>query len=218
MKHLLVPVLIILAFSLLIQCNKDNERMIIEGNITDSIQHTPIAGAEAMLFGVVISPSVYNPNPVLITSAISDANGDFKIDIPQVKASDLEFRVVKDQYFDHSVMLNSGELAEGKAYYPSVQLSPEGFIKLKVQNTNPIDTSDNIFYRIISNNPTGTGCCISDWQLGIGKNYNTESVCRTKGGQAAWVFWFTHKGTVYKSDSVSVNIPVFDTAFYHLTY
>lgn len=199
-------------------CNKNSDRILIEGTITDAMVATPVTGVTVNLMGKLFEGGVFNPNPSLIATAQTDAAGKFRIDIGQVKASDFELHTTKDQYFDFARPLTINEISSGKAYNPQISLDPVGVLRLKVQNTNPVNASDLITYRIDSDNPSCNGCCNSTWQQGPGMGYNTQTECRTKAGKTAIISWNIHKGTTHKSDSALVNIPRFDTAFYHLAY
>ncbi len=218
MKHPPLLTVVLLFFLLSLGCNKNTDRIVIEGTITDAFQSIPLQGVTVSLYGKLFSGGVFNPNPSLITSAQTDAEGKFIIDIEQVKASDFELQAARDQYFDYIKILTINEIASGKAYQPQIGMNPTGILRLKVQNTNPINASDLITYRIVSDNPSCNDCCNSDWKQGQGMTYNTETVCRTKAGKPAFIIWNIHKGTTHKSDSATVNIPLFDTAFYHLVY
>ncbi|HRZ41385.1 MAG TPA: carboxypeptidase-like regulatory domain-containing protein [Bacteroidales bacterium] len=199
-------------------CNKNSDRILIEGTVTDVMVAAPVEGVTVNLVGKMFEGGVFNPNPSLIATVQTDASGKFRIDIAQVKASDFELQTVKDRYFDYSKPLTINEISSGKAYNPQISLNPIGALRLQVQNTNPVNASDLITFRIVSDNPSCSGCCNSNWQQGTGMGYDTLAECRTKAGKTAVISWNIHKGTNHKTDSALVNIPRFDTAFYHLVY
>lgn len=199
-------------------CKKDQDRIMIEGSIMDAVQSAPVADATISLYGKVLEGGIYNPSSTVIASAVSDAQGKFAINIQQVKASDFELVVTRTSYFEYREALTVDDISSGNTYEPVIQFSPEGWLRLKVQNSNPINASDLISYRIISDNPECSDCCNSAWKQGQGMVVNTESLCRSKAGSQALIVWNIHKGINHASDSTLVPIPLFDTAFYHLQY
>lgn len=204
--------------AVLFACSKDKDRIMIEGTLTDAVQLIPIGGSDVFLYGKKFQGGNYNPNPTVIASVSTDSEGKFSINIEQLKASDFEIRVNKEQYFSFSEALTISEISAGKTYKPSYTLHPEGWLRLHVQNTFPFNNSDLISYRIISDNPVCSDCCKSDYIQGSGNTYNVVSSCRTKANTAALIIWNVHKGGGSTLDSAIVNIPLFDTAFYHLKY
>lgn len=201
-----------------IGCNKDSDRIIIEGTVTDFVQKQPVEGAEVLLIGKEFQGGTYNPNPSVLAMISTDSEGRFSFNLEQVKASDFEIVVRKDRYFEFSEPLTTNEIASGKTYKPAYTIHPEGWIRLLVQNTFPLNSSDLISYRIISDNPVCSNCCNSAYVQGSGMTYSAVVLCRTKGETKAQIVWNVHKGGGSAPDSASVSIPLFDTAFYHLQY
>jgi hypothetical protein len=198
--------------------DKDADRIILSGTVYDQLQKIPLAGAEVLLTGKVIQGGTFNPDPSTIAVAFTDANGSFSINTGQLKASDLVLKVVKENYFTLSKELTSNDLSAGKPYQADQYLDPVGWIRLRVQNVNPGDATDLITYRILSDNPACSDCCNSTYVQGEGPHYDQKSVCRTKAGTTATVIWNIHKWNFSTSDTTILNIPLFDTIAYKITY
>jgi hypothetical protein len=199
-------------------CNKDDDRIRIEGTVTDAVQGIPVSGAEVILSGKLIQGGTFNPDPSVIVTAVTDAAGAFQIDILQVKASDFVLSVNKKQYFIQTEELTIQEISSGKKYTNQWALHPEGWIRLRVQNTQPGDASDLITWRILSDNPDCSDCCNSTYIQGHGIQYNELTLCRTKAATVATVTWNVHKWGFSKADTAQLQVPLFDTVSYHLTY
>ncbi len=199
-------------------CNKDDDHIKIDGTVTDPALSIPVQEAEVYLYGKVFEGGHFNPTSSVITAVTTDEQGKFNINIKQVKASNFELVVEKNQYFTYTKSLSTQDISSGKSYTASVNLHPEGWLHLHVQNTNPYNSSDLITYRILSDNPSCPDCCNSTYLQGQGKTYNVESYCRSKGKTTVSIVWNVHKGGNSKADSAFVVLPVFDTAYYHLAY
>ncbi len=199
-------------------CKKAEDRLSINGQVTDAVRKIPLAEADVFLYGKVIQGGIFNNTPTIIVQTVTNDAGEFTIDNPQIKASDLELVVWKMGYFEVREILADNQVASGKIYETSVALHPEAWINLQVQNTNPFNSSDLISYRIISSNPICSDCCISDHVQGNGTNYNVTSTCRTQSKTPVIILWNVHKGSSHKLDSVVLTTPISDTLFYHLKY
>jgi hypothetical protein len=199
-------------------CKKDQDRIIIEGSVTDQSQGTPVEGATVYLYGKLFAGGLYNPDPSIITSATTDAQGNFVINQPQVKANEFEIHIEKELYFTFQETLDDGQVSAGKIYQPAYSIYPAGWIRLRVQNTNAHDPDDRINYRLYSQNPECSDCCQNAFVQGTGMNYNQESVCKTYGGTAVKLLWYVHKSGISKADSTTLQVPVKDTVFFHLKY
>lgn len=198
-------------------CKKDPDRIVIEGEVFDPVQSVYVGNADVFLTGKVFEGGVFNPDPVVIASTVSDNSGKFSIDVEQIKASDFKLQIVKELYFTHEKSLTINEIASGKAYQSSFDLFPVGWLSLRVENTKPFNSSDLISYRIISDNPLCYDCCSDIYNKGKGTDYDSVTVCRSKGGKQFIISWYVYKGDT-TVDSVSLVMPVFDTLFYHLKY
>lgn len=221
MKSPMVLVALIPLFTIMMvtpACQKDQDRIVIEGLVTDHAQGTPVGEATVYLMGKLFSGGLYNPDPSIIATTTTDAQGKFSINQQQVKANEFEIHVEKELYFGLSESLDDGQISAGKSYQPSYSLQPAGWIRLKVQNTNPHEPDDRINYRLFTQNPECSGCCQSVFVQGNGMNYNQESVCKTYGGTSIKLLWYVHKSGISKADSATLHVPVKDTVFYHLKY
>jgi len=212
---LLVSVLLI---CIIPSCKKDQDRIIIEGSVTDQIRGIPLEGATVYLYGKVFSGGLFNPDPSVITSTTTDAQGKFVINHQQVKANEFEIHIEKELYFSFKELLDDGQVSAGKTYKPAYSLNPAGWIRLKVQNTHLPEPDDRINYRLYAQNPECSDCCQNTFVQGNGMNYNQESVCKTYGGTSVKLLWYVHKSGISKADSAFLQVPVQDTVFFHLKY
>jgi len=212
-------ILIVLVITLSLGgCNKDDGRIRIEGTVTDAVQGLPLAGAAVALTGKVIKGGTFNPDPSVIVTVVTDADGFFQIDIAQVKASEMALTVSSERYFNQTKELTIQEVSSGKKYTDNWSLHPEGWVRLRVQNTQPGDATDLITWRILSDNPDCSDCCNSTWVQGYGMQYNNVALCRTKGATTATVAWNVHKWNFSTADTAQLQVPLFDTVNFHLKY
>jgi hypothetical protein len=221
MKHscsLQPLVILFFLFALASGCKKDDDKIIIDGMITDPAQSLPVEGADVYLYGKLFEGGMFNPDPSVITVVTTGADGKFLIKIGQVKASDFEIRVEKEHYFPFTEVLSGNQIAAGKTYTPAYNLHPEGWLQLRVQNTNPYSSADLIAYKIESDNPSCSSCCNSNYVQGQGTLYDLTTTCRSKGGKNVLVIYNVHKAGHSKIDSAVILLPVFDTVYYHLKF
>jgi hypothetical protein len=221
MKYLVpgfATVILLLSLLVMAGCKKDDDKIMIEGTVTDPAQGIAVEGVEVYLYGKVFDGGMFNPDPSVIGYAVTGADGKFLIKIGQVKASDFEMRLDKPHYFSFTEKLTNNEISSGKTYKPAYSLHPEGWLQLRVQNTNPYSSADLIAYKIESDNPSCSSCCNSNYIQGQGTLYDGITTCRSKGGKDVLIIYNVHKAGNSKIDSATVLLPVFDTAYYHLIY
>jgi hypothetical protein len=216
--NLLLLLLTSVMMCVLPACQKDQNRIVIEGTVTDQSQGMPLEGATVYLLGKLFSGGLYNPDPSIITSTTTNAQGKFVINQQQVKANEFEIHIEKELYFSFEELLSDGQVSAGKTYKPSYSLFPAGWIRLRVQNTHFPEPDDQINYRVYAQNPDCSDCCQNAFVQGNGMNYNQESVCKTYGGTSVKLLWYVHKSGISKADSATLQVPVKDTVFYHLKY
>lgn len=214
----IIPIVICYSCIIYCGCNKDSDRIIIEGNIVDPVQNIPVEDAEVVLYGKVLHGSTFNPVPSAITSVKSDQSGYFKINIEQIKASDFEIVIRKKQYFEYKDKPSEQQLSAGKPYERTFSILPEGWIDLHVENIMPVNNDDFISFRIMSDNPACNDCCNNNYVQGTGMNYDHKVLCRTVAKTEITIIWNVHKGGGSTADSSKHFIPLFDTLSYHLAY
>lgn len=214
----MLSVLILTIITTVFSCGKEEGRIRISGTVTDPLQQIPVADAEVTLTGKMLQGGSFNPDPSVITMTNTASDGSFSIDIAQVRASELTITIRKRAYFNAVQTLTVQEVSSDKAYEGSWLLHPEGWVNLRVQNTTPGGASDLITYRIFSDNPECSNCCNSDYVQGPGPQYDNTVLCRSSAGTTAKVLWNVHKWNFSRADTTYLNIPLFDTVYYHITY
>ena len=197
---------VLIGISFLGGCKKDKTSPDIQGYVYDATTNDLVPGANVYYYEQENSPNWVNPYPVLrIDQTTTDNNGKFSLK-----------RQEKDNY---SYFISA---ASGK-YYGSdttsfasenpvnIYLKPEGFLRVIIKNTQPVDSTDYI--KIDSFGTPAAG--------GVefyGAATDTFTLARCMGNKKTALHWIVIKNADTTVFSFSVYCPAFDTTDYPIDY
>lgn len=217
-QALIVIAVIMTAVTYFYSCKKDKNKIEINGRVYDPNSGTYLANATVTISSSRISSGFYNSNYSDITSAVTDANGNFTLEFEREKSSGYRFFIRKDKYFDVITDVPDADIVPGTIYTPTFELLPEGFIRLHVKNNQPWNSADFVAFSYNSGNISCYQCCNSVINKGYGMTFDTTTFCKTSGNHNVIINWhYTKMGTdVAFSDTIFC--PQFDTAYYEILY
>jgi len=185
--------LIISVFTFSIACNKTPQYYEISGNIKNVNTQEALSGVSVYLDAKKLENGVYNSSFTNISSAQSNSQGNYSIDIEEDKVSEYRFRVSKDGYFEYEEEVSVDELQSSFSFKKDFTLYEEAWIELKVKNTTPQAIDDEINYRFINIAVSGKDCCSNEQIQGIGPAYSVTNLCRAQSDEWIKIEWVVKK-------------------------
>ncbi len=205
-------------FMLVNSCKKDDDKtIIIQGKITDANQQTAISNAEVTFWSSRIQSGTYNPNYISLATAITDAGGNYNLQITKEKDVGFRITVNKARYFGQTTDMSVESLSAG-THNLNYSIYPEAYFKLNVKNVSPINNSDFISYWISNPQPSGANCCNNLPINFTGQFYENTVICRTYGAQNITVKWNVKKQNNVTSSESNFYCTPFDTTEHNLNY
>lgn len=206
------------AFITFASCKKGGDKIIINGNLYDPNLKTYVSNARVTISSSGVSSGIYNSNYTEIATVTTDEKGAFAFEFDKIKSAGYRFYFYREKYFDKTIDVPANDIIAGKPYSALYCLYPESFIKLRVKNATPFDSSDFIAYSYSTDNSGCAGCCTNTTFTGSGKVYDVTTKCKTYGGQKAVINWHVKKFNYDLIYSDSFFCAAFDTAFYEILY
>ncbi len=199
-------------------CKKEPKVITVTGHISKINSNDNISGAHVYLDSKQIIDGVYNSNFNNIANVETNSDGNYSFEIEQSNTEIYRFRVIKNSYFEIEETVAVEELEENETYNKDFNLTGESWINLKVNNTMPQSTNDEIDYRYININVEGLDCCNNETTIGIGAEYSEDKLCRTQSDDWIKLEWVVKKngGQIYHKDSIFTTFG--QTIIYNINY
>jgi hypothetical protein len=199
-------------------CKKDPKVFTVTGQITKKNTTDKISGARVYLDSKQIIDGVYNSNFNNIAHVETNSNGEYSFEVEQSNTELYRFRISKDSYFEIEENVTVGELEANDTYNKDFVLTGESWINLKVKNTMPQSTDDEIDYRYTNIDVSGLDCCDNETTVGIGAEYSDDRLCRTQSDEWIRLEWVVKKngGQIYNYDSIFTTFG--QTIIYNINY
>ena len=210
---LLAPVLLISFYS----CKKPSTAHItIEGYISDA--NGPVSDAQIQLSVKEITSGTYSNTVVVFHTDYSNSDGNYCYDFEAYNAIEYKIDVTGLNRFSQSLTLDADELKRNDVNTYDFELIPQGWYKIFIENTSPVDSLDLLQYQITSSQPNCNSCCENTISVYVGDTVNTSDKCMTIGNATLNISWIVTKNGFSSSYSNSINCNAGDTAFYYLNY
>jgi hypothetical protein len=181
----------------------------------------PEKGVEVQLLGSKIESGIYNVNYVVLNTAVTDASGNYEMEIKDEKVSAYRFYVNKENYFDEYYDVESKYLEANSEYNRNFNIFPIAEIELSVKNTMPFDSDDEIRYRFINLENAESrcrDCCNDKIVIGEGPLYSASKTCQLRGDRYLKIEWIVFKGAGTNTYQDSVYCEAFKKTKYSITY
>ena len=174
-------------------CNKTPKYYDISGTVKNTTTQEVISDATIYLDAKKLENGVYNSTFTNISSSKSNSAGVYEIGIEEDKVSEYRFRATKEGFFDYEEEVSVDELQASINYKKDFSLYQEAWIELKIKNTSPQGTDDEISYRFINIEVSGKDCCSNESIKGIGPSYSVTQLCRAQSGEWIKIEWVVKK-------------------------
>lgn len=208
-----------LGLILILSCKKkDDEKMMISGQVQDPNQNIIVAGVTVDLYVKKIESGLYSAGYSLIQSQNTDNSGNFSFSFDAVMASEYKVCFRKTGYFNFEQVINSDKVTKGNDYNQIYAVHSEAYLKLHIVNNLPNSNLDQITYRVKQGYLNALGCCWDSFYTYVGKNVNIYQKCKVYGYQKLIFEWNVQTTTsvLFYKDSVFCN--GFDTTFFEIPY
>ncbi len=212
--------LILLSITLMIfvaSCKKSPKKFTISG-VVENTKGNKLEGVHVYLDAKKIVDGVYNSNYNNLAFVETNSEGKYSFEIEQGNTASYRFRVTKSSYFDIEEIISVDKLEANDSYAKNFELVGEAWINLKVKNTMPQGTDDEIDYRFINIAVSGLDCCNNKTTIGIGAEYSEDRLCRTQSDDWIKLEWVVKKngGQILHNDSIFTTFG--QTIIYDLNY
>lgn len=214
----IIYLIIIGTLALSWSCKKDPKVFLVSGQVSKLNTTDKISGVRIYLDSKEVIDGVYNSNYNNIANVETNSNGEYSFEVEQSNTESYRFRTSKSSYFDIEEIVAVSELESNDTYKKDFVLTGESWINLKVKNTTPQGTDDEIDYRYVNINVSGLDCCDNETAVGIGAEYSEDKLCRTQSDDWIKLEWVVKKngGQVFHSDSIFTTFG--QTIIYQLNY
>lgn len=213
MKLLLFSLLIILIFS----CKRKEEHIAVIGQVYDNEQNKPIQNVKVILFGKKIESGTWSTTYSTLASTVSDLQGNYSIDIENIKVSDFKIELNKENYYSQSAEYKTDDISKGENVL-NFRLHSVAFLKLFIKNTTPATNQDFFNYKISNFNENCFECCNDSNFSFTGKNIDVLKMCKTYGAFNLIVNFTVKKNNIINEYSDTIFTTAFDTISHYINY
>lgn len=215
MKLKIVALLIIVAFA---SCKKDARIFTVKGKIYNPQMETYVEGVEVKLLGSVVESGIYNDNYITLNSDITNANGEYSMEIEEQKVSGYRFLISKENYFVIEEDITTDKIESSDEFNKNFNLYPIAEIQLNVQNTQPFNSDDEIRYRFLNIESSCRECCNNSFVIGSGPLYNESKTCELRGNKALKLEWIVFKAGGTNTYHDTIYCEAFKTTTFDINY
>lgn len=202
---------------MLFSCKRKEEHIIVIGQTYDNEQNIPLQNVKVVLYGKKIESGSWSTTYTKLGSDVTDAQGNYAIDIENIKASDFKIELDKDNYYPYSVEYKTDDISKGNNVF-NFGLHSIAFIKLFINNLNPATSQDLFTYRISNFKNNCIECCTDSTFTYVGQNINEHKKCKTYGALNLIINYTVRKNNEIKEYIDSVLTTPFDTVTHLINY
>lgn len=191
--------------------------MEIVGKITDNGNGAGVAGVTVKIEYKPYENGVYTATYSTLTSATTDASGNYSISVEKPNTDGFKFTVSGSNYFPAEKIVNPDNLTTTTANTQNFSIDASGFLVIHIKNTSPVAPDDFIQFTMTGLNYTCSDCCGNSPIQKTGMTVDTTFTCRryanrnieyskiiTKAGSTNVV-----PGTIYLGAGTTVNLDIF---------
>lgn len=208
----------LLIFLLVTACGKNERYIQVSGKISDQGFNKAGDAVTVKLKSSKIESGVFNSNYTEVASAITDASGNFSMEVLVEKASGYRFLVSKTDYFESEIDVTTETFEKNETFTANYDIYPKAIIKLVVNNTSPQGLDDEIKYRFTDIEQECKTCCNNSTITGSGPDYSSTSECDVRGQKMFHINWVVSKKGNQNLYSDSIWVEAFKTTTYNINY
>ena len=177
----------------------------ISGQVTNGNLLEPEPGVEIDLGVRGISDGTFNNNFQTIESTTSSVDGTFNFSFENENLAALRMRFEKESYFSKEVELTPEDIDIENGINIDVEMFSVAQINVTLENTSPINESDNIEFRFTNANFDCT-CCSNEIQTFTGTDIDTTLSCFVPGDYNLNYLYIVTKGPSNVLDTGSITV------------
>ena len=215
MRYLNIIIVILMLF---ISSCEDNERIItIEGKVIDPNQDIELTNTEIDVYTKDASNGTVSYVFEHYKTIYSDTEGKFKIEIPFTYTLAYKLEFENSMYFGNTLEIQSEDI-ENDNYYEIVNMFPESYLNIHIENEFSYDENDKITYHIIDWNTSCDGCCPPGFHEYIGDDINETISCKVIGEIEYTIEYIVFKNGNSNAFQRIVNCPAFEQVFVEISF
>lgn len=213
MRYILLLTLLFSAFSFN-ACKKEPLTYIIKGTLTDAVAGTPVSGAKISAYIKVYDQNALNNNKERVAEVMTDASGQYNIEIERVRLIDFEFIIEHADYYYYNSIHSENELTTDGDNTFNHSIDAKGWLRLILNN--PIVTSDEQLNLHKSDFREGCEDCCTNGGMSFIQTPDTSFVCAVTGGSTVHLdFGVVGSGA---NQSYDITCTAFDTTDFVINY
>lgn len=209
---------LILLITISFSCKKKTDKLLVSGNLCDPNKSAAISDVKVNLSGKIIDGGTWNSSYTTLAEANTSQSGDFNIETDNVRVSDFKLSLTKPDYIASEIIIGSEEILPNEDYHNNYILYSESFLQVFVKNQNPVNSYDQMKYRILNGLAVCNNCCTSDYLTFSGDNVNDTILCIVPGNQNITIEWQVIKNSTPNTYSQTVFIEEFSTVDFSISY
>ena len=204
-------------FILFFSCKRKEEHIIVIGQTFDNEQNVPLQNAKITLYGKKIESGSWTSSYSTLGTDFSDAQGNYSIEIENIKVSDFKIEITKDNYFTDIAEYKSDDISKGDNVL-NFRLHSIAYVKLYIKNSNPATTQDLFKYKITNFENNCFECCTDSNYTFVGQNVNESKKCKTYGAFNLIINYSVRKNNKINEFVDSILTTPFDTTSHYINY
>jgi len=188
-------------------CNEDNSlNYVITGEITDTYQSQPVEGVKIDLRARVLESGTFNNNLTTVVSDFSSSDGSYELCFERKAYDNLQLELEKVDFISTERTISPDDLSPEEPFNLDLQIDPLARVELRLVNTFPGNSNDEIEFRYTTANFPQCNCCNNNIQAFQGDDVDTLLSCSVVGGiQLKWVYFVNRFGnTSFFEDSTLI--------------
>lgn len=204
-------------FIIFLSCKRKEENILILGQIYDYERNVPLQNVQVVLSGKKIESGSWSSNFSKLGSDITDAQGNYSIEIENTKASDFKIELTKDNYYFLSTEYKTDDISKGKNVF-NYRLHSIAYVKLFIKNSIPFSAQDFFTYNISNFNNNCIECCTDSNYTFVGQNVDEIKKCKTYGAYNLIIKYTVRKNNEINEYTDSLLTIPFDTVKHFINY
>lgn len=210
-----IPTLTILFAGLLvISCKKKDLQYTFKGNVIETVNGTPLSGAEVSLYQVQFDASAANSNFQFAAKSTTDGSGNYEIIVDREKVIDFKVNFKKSGYFQEEYIIGSDNVSVEEPYVINHQMDAVAYFVIDIKNNSPL--ADDVLTLVKYNFREGCNACTENNYAYFEGAVDTTLIYQTTAGVYTRFAYKDESTGMVTNDSL-YTIP-FDTVFYSIVY
>jgi len=197
---------------------KEKATMEINGKVTDNANGAGISGASVKIYYKPYQNGVYVSSYSLLTTASTDASGNYSFNVEKPNTDGLKFVVEASAYFPGEKIVNPDNISTSSANTQNFSIDASGTLAIHIKNTTPIASDDFIQFQTTGLNYSCSICCGSSPIQKFGMTVDTSFSCMRYANRYIYYNYIKTKAAVTTVVNDSVYLPAGTTVNLDIFY